>query len=196
MHGWATAYLHELHGYLCRIDVTDWHGRRLSFDQGMSRAVELLATAGTSGKILLVGNGGSAAIASHLHNDLCKEAGLRAMVFYDQPLLTALANDLGYEEVFAHALARWSTPGDLLLAISSSGQSANILRAVEVATLHGCRVITFSGFSPTNPLRRLGDVNFYVPAHTYGFVEVAHMVLAHGLADQLLAVRCHAAGRN
>ncbi len=189
----ATAYLQELSAYLHSVQVTDWHGQRLSLDQGMAKAVEMLVSAGaTAGKVMLIGNGGSAAIVSHLHNDLCKEAGLRALVFYEQPLLTALSNDCGYDSVFARPIELWGNPEDLLLAVSSSGQSENILRAVRTAMIQGCQVITFSGFRSDNPLRRLGDVNFYVPAQAYGFVEITHMALAHCLADHVVLVGCRA----
>jgi D-sedoheptulose 7-phosphate isomerase len=136
---------------------------------------------------MLIGNGGSAAIVSHVQNDLCKQAGIRALVFTEPPLLTALGNDCGYDSVFELPVELWASSGDLLIAVSSSGRSENILRAVHAATLQGCQIVTLSGFQADNPLRCMGDVNFYVPAHTYGFVESAHMALAHCLIDHVVA---------
>src|SRR5262249_15442866 len=155
--------------------VTDRHGVTLSADEGADRALALILSLSTNaGKIMLIGNGGSAAIVSHMQNDLCKAVGVRAMVFNEQPLLTALSNDHGYGCVFERPVELWANADDLLLAISSSGQSENILRAVQVAEARGCRIITFSGFRVDNPLRQMGDVNFYIPSHVYGYVEVAH----------------------
>jgi D-sedoheptulose 7-phosphate isomerase len=121
-----------------------------------------------------MGNGGSAAIVSHVHNDLCKAVGVRAVVFDDTPLLTALANDEGYHEVFRRPLELWADRGDLLIAVSSSGESENIVSAAASAKQKGCTLLTFTGFKPTNRLRQIGDFNIYVPAAHYGYVEIAH----------------------
>lgn len=166
------------------MQVTDRHGMAMPLNDGVSKAVELILTVGTNPrKVMAIGNGGSATIASHLQNDLCKTVGLRAMVFSEVSLLTALANDHSYQCVFEQPVELWADAGDLIIAISSSGQSQNILRAVQAATAQGCRVITLSGFSADNPLRCLGDVNFYVSSLDYGYVESAHAVLAHFLID-------------
>lgn len=135
--------------------------------------------------IFIIGNGGSAAIASHVQNDLCKGSGIRAMVFNETPLLTAYANDMSYQEAFNQMLYLWASSGDLLIAISSSGQSENILNAVKTARDRGCLVITFSGFRSENPLRLLGDINFYVPSCEYGIVETAHATILHYITDMV-----------
>ena len=183
----AKAYFHKLSELLLSLQVTDQNGVVLSFDEGTSRAVEMiLSVKSASRKVMLIGNGGSAAIASHMQNDLCKAVRVRAMVFYETPLLTALCNDDGYECVFERQVELWANAGDLLLAISSSGQSENILRAVRASVAQGCQVITLSGFSADNPLRRMGHLNFYVPSQVYGYVEPAHSVLAHFLTDRAM----------
>ena len=114
-----------------------------------------------------------------------RTAGLRALAFNDPSALTCLGNDLGYENVFAKQLEFHARPGDLLIAISSSGMSPNILGAVKEARARGCKVVTYSGFSESNALRRTGDVNFYVRGQDkeYGFVEVAHLALCHAVLD-------------
>jgi D-sedoheptulose 7-phosphate isomerase len=133
--------------------------------------------------IYIIGNGGSAAIASHVQNDLCKGAGVRAMVFHETPLLTAYSNDISYEDAYAESLKLWAEPRDLLIAISSSGRSKNILNAVRVAKKMGGSVITLSGFSHDNPLRRMGDINIYVQSDEYGIVETAHATILHYITD-------------
>jgi D-sedoheptulose 7-phosphate isomerase len=137
---------------------------------------------------MLAGNGGSAALVSHMQNDLCKAIGVRALVFNEQPLLMALANDHGYGCVFERPIELWAEPSDLVVTVSSSGKSENILRAVRASVARGCQVITFSGFSPDNPLRQMGDLNFYVRSDVYGYVETAHAVLTHYMTDQAMSI--------
>mgnify|MGYP001340853424 CR=1 FL=1 len=167
-----------------KVEVTDSERAIVPLERAAHRAIDLILRLKDEGrKVLLIGNGGSAAIASHTHNDLCKAVGVRAMVFVESPLLTALSNDHGYDCVFERPVELWAAAGDLMIAISSSGRSENILRAVRVSRGRGCGIITFSGFQTDNPLRRLGDLNFYVPSPVYGHVELVHSVLAHFLTD-------------
>ena len=180
----AQAYLAGLASLFSLVEATTAEGRDLAIDAAIEPAVRmLLALRSGRRKAMLVGNGGSAAIVSHIQNDLFKMVGLRAIVFTEQPLLTALSNDDGYETVFRQPVERWAERGDLLLAISSSGESNNIVTAVAAARERGCEVLTFSGFSPANRLRQMGDVNFYVPAASYGYVEMTHAVLCHCICD-------------
>lgn len=183
----VSEYLRVLSELTLSTEVTDGHGTTLSLDEGASRAVQMILTVGAaSRKVMLVGNGGSAAIVSHVQNDICKAVGVRAMVFTEQPLLTALANDNGYVSVYEQPVKLWAEAGDLLLAVSSSGQSENILRAVSASTERNCGVITLSGFKPENPLRRQGDINFYVRSEFYGYVENAHRALTHFMTDRAM----------
>ena len=119
-----------------------------------------------------------------MHTDLYKGSGVRGMVFTEPSLLTALANDDGYGSAYAQQTHLWGDPGDLLITVSSSGKSENILRAAQAARDNGCKVITLTGFAPDNPSRRLGDLNFYVNSLEYGFVETAHAALTHYITDQ------------
>jgi D-sedoheptulose 7-phosphate isomerase len=185
----VTDYFATLYQLLNSIEVTDQHGATLSLEKGAENAVKMILAVKTANqKVLLAGNGGSASIVSHVQNDLCKAAGVRAMVFTEQPLLTALANDDGYGSVFEWPICLWAEPGDLLLTVSSSGQSENIVRALAAAREKECLVITLSGFDPDNTSRQMGDLNFYVPSHVYGYVETAHTALAHFLTS--MAVAC------
>ena len=185
----VTDYFQTLSESMLTMKVTDRSGAALSLEEGAERAVEMiLQTWSDSRKVMLAGNGGSAAVVSHVHNDLCKAAGVRALVFTEQPLLTALANDDGYGSVFEKPIELWAEPGDLLVTVSSSGKSENIVRALEAARKLGCRIITLSGFGPENPSRQIGELNFYVGSDVYGYVETAHSALLHFLTDRAKAI--------
>jgi D-sedoheptulose 7-phosphate isomerase len=136
--------------------------------------------------IYLVGNGASASMASHIAADLAKNAHVHTEVFSDLSLITALANDLGYQEVFAEPLRRRMKEGDMLVAISSSGQSPNIFRACLEAKHREGIVITLSAMKPDNPLRSEGMINFYLPAKSYGLAETGHAALLHYWMDQMV----------
>lgn len=160
----------------------------ISLNEGVIKTVDRIKSAKTAGnKVLIIGNGGSAAIASHIHVDLCNSVGVKALVFGDVPLLTALSNDYGYIYVYERQIKLWAEKEDLLIAISSSGQSENILRAVRLARDLGAFIVTLSGFKTDNPLRSMGDINFYVNSDFYGYVESTHSVLAHYLTDRASA---------
>ena len=104
-------------------------------------------------------------------------------------MLTCLANDLGYDKVFAKQIELYAQSGDLVIAISSSGRSANILNAVKAARAAKCEVISLSGFMPDNPLRGLGDINFYIDSDLYGFVEIGHLTICHAILDFICGLR-------
>lgn len=180
----VTGYFQKLSELLLGLQVTDGDGTVLSLDEATDKAVDMiLRVKQVSRKVMLIGNGGSAAIASHMQNDLCKAVGVRAIVFNEPSLLTALSNDYGYECVFEQPVKLWADTSDVLLAISSSGQSKNILRGVRASLTRGCHVITLSGFSADNSLRHTGHLNFYVSSQVYGYVELVHSVLTHFLTD-------------
>jgi D-sedoheptulose 7-phosphate isomerase len=104
-------------------------------------------------------------------------------------MLTCLGNDLGYDRVFAKQVELYARADDLVIAISSSGRSANILNAVKAARAAKCAVVTLSGFTADNPLRRLGDINFYVASDRYGFVEIGHLTICHAILDFICGLR-------
>ena len=128
------------------------------------------------GKIMVAGNGGSAAIASHCAIDFTKNAGLRTVCFCDPSLVTCLANDYGYERWLEKALALYADQGDLVVLISSSGKSANVINAAVYAKKEGLTVVTLSGFDRDNPLRSLGHLNFWVDSRAYNIVEMTHQI--------------------
>lgn len=152
----------------------------------LSCALGLLERAFTEGRqVFIAGNGGSAATASHMANDFAKGVaeeggrGLRAIALSDNvPLITAIANDRGYTEVFAEQLLTLGHPGDVLVVISGSGNSANIVRAVEVAQGMQIRTIALLGMGG-GQVAQMADVSVVVPSDDYGPIEDIHMVLDH-----------------
>ncbi|MCP4373356.1 MAG: SIS domain-containing protein [Deltaproteobacteria bacterium] len=183
----ATLYTAMLNDLLLRTKVTNSDRTEIKLDSGVDNAVNaILDIYNSDKKTMVIGNGGSAAIASHMQNDLCKAVGVKSLVFNDQPLLTALANDNRYGSVFEYPINMWAQQNDLLIGISSSGESENILRGARTAKERGCRLITFSGFHMDNQLRKLGDINFYTPSSECGYVEVVHSALTHMITDMVI----------
>lgn len=165
-------------------------GQSFSFADGIDQCVQLILAAQQAGKkVMMVGNGGSAGITSHLAVDFWKNGKIKATAFNDSSLLTCISNDYSFQDVFAKPIEMFGEAGDVLIAISSSGSSANILNAVTAAEKNGCSVITLSGFAVDNKLRKIGDVNFFVPAFSYGFVEVLHTHIIHCMLDAKMY--CH-----
>jgi D-sedoheptulose 7-phosphate isomerase len=154
-----------------------------------SLSTELLGVRGRSKKVVLVGNGGSAAIASHVAVDLTKVLGIRAINFNEADLITCFANDFGYEQWVARAIEFYANAGDVAVLISSSGRSANIINSAVRARELGLRVVTMSGFTPDNPLRKLGDVNLWVNSGAYNIVETVHQTWLLAAVDKLAADR-------
>ena len=160
--------------------------RTLRLDDGVGHLLDMLATLRKAGAtVFVLGNGGSAAVAAHIQNDLVNKGQVRAQVLHEPSLLTCMSNDFGYDDAFARLVGLYARHGDLLLTISSSGKSANMLNAVAAARRVGATVVTLSGFAPGNPLRTQGDLNFWSPSDDYGEVEISHLFLLHYVADRL-----------
>jgi D-sedoheptulose 7-phosphate isomerase len=141
---------------------------------------------GSGGKIIIAGNGGSAAMAAHLAIDFTKAAKIRAICFNEASLITCYANDFGYEHWVEKALESYADEGDLLIIISSSGKSPNLLNAARQAKKMGLSTITFSGFVPDNPLKQLGDFNFWVDSKGYNIVEMTHHIWLVSIVDHII----------
>jgi D-sedoheptulose 7-phosphate isomerase len=156
-------------------------------DFDLKKTVVLVKAAKDQGhKVIFIGNGGSSAIASHMAADYQKTGRIPAMCLTDVPMVTALSNDLSYERVFTEQIHFHGEPGDILFAISSSGQSQNILDASHLANAQYMTVITLSGFKENNPLRSMGEVNFYVPCSNYRVVENVHLAICHQILESIL----------
>ncbi|MFZ3089120.1 MAG: SIS domain-containing protein [Nitrospirota bacterium] len=190
MREFAENYYNNLFNFANAIQVTDSKGKRLPFSHGIEDVGSLIMGQTNSGqKVIFIGNGGSAAIASHMAIDFWKNGGMKAISFNDGPQLTCLGNDYGYKHVFEKPIDMFADAGDILIAISSSGKSENILLGVQAARTKGCRVVTISGFEEDNPLSSLGEINFYVPSKAYGPVEVLHHSICHCIIDTIMKVK-------
>jgi len=135
------------------------------------------------GKLVFAGNGASAAIAAHCALDFTKQAGVRAVTFNNPSLITAFANDYGYEHWVARAIDFYAEQRDIVVLISSSGKSPNMVNAAKYAKEKGMELITFSGFSIDNPLKQMGDLNFWVNSKAYNIVECIHMIWLTAVID-------------
>ncbi len=183
-------YSKTLFDRLRKVAATDREGRPLAIQAALDSWRDLTAEAKGRDKVhYFIGNGASATMASHMALDCAKNAGIRALAFNDVASLTALGNDLGYDQSFAAPLRWHARPGDLLVAISSSGRSPNILAAIAAARDKECRIVTLTGMREDNPGRRGGDLNFYVPGRTYGCVECVHQILLHCWLDQCMGLK-------
>lgn len=136
--------------------------------------------------IFFIGNGGSSAIASHMTADYMKNGGMNTYSLYDNALTTCMGNDYGYEYVFSRPLEFLIREGDLLVAISSSGNSANILNAIRVAKEKHAEVLTLTGFEENNQAKQMGDYNLYVPCMEYGIVESIHNLILQEIVDIIM----------
>ncbi len=143
----------------------------------------LKETVEKKGKIFVIGNGGSAGIASHFATDLLKGIEIPAMTLFDSNIMTCLSNDYGYEHVFSVPLKRLLRKEDSLVAISSSGNSKNIVNAAQVAVDHKISLITLSGFKKDNLLRKMGNLNIWINQEDYGLVETGHFFILHTIID-------------
>ena len=180
-----TEYIKKLEEMLGRVLFTDEDGKDLSsFDDAMNQIVNLFQqTKECDQKLFFIGNGGSAAIAIHMTADFMKNGGMKTCSMYDGALVTCLGNDYGYEYIFSKQVERFGEEGDLLVAISSSGNSPNIVNGVSAAKTNGMKVITLSGFKDDNKIRQMGHYNLYVPIEHYGIVESIHNLILQEIVD-------------
>jgi len=127
-------------------------------------------------KLIFAGNGASASISSHAATDYTQHAKVRAVAFNDHNLITAFGNDYGYEHWVARALEAYADPGDVVVLISSSGSSPNIVNAAKYAQERELTCVTFSGFSANNPLRPLGQPSLWLDCDDYNVIECTHLL--------------------
>jgi len=137
-------------------------------------------------KLMIAGNGGSAALSSHVSVDFTKAAGVRAINFNEADLLTCFANDYGFHKIYEKAIEFYGDSGDALILVSSSGSSQNVVNAAKRAKELNMSVITFSGFQSDNPLRSQGDFNFWVDSSAYNIVEMTHHVWLLSIVDYII----------
>lgn len=140
----------------------------------------------TGGKVIIAGNGGSAAIASHVSVDLTKNANVRSINFNEADLITCFANDFGYEKWLEKAIEFYADKNDVAILISSSGKSLNIINGAQKSRDLGLKVITFSGFTSDNPLMQMGNINFWVDSCEYNIVEMTHHIWLLAMVDRII----------
>lgn len=169
------------------VQFTTKDNQVLGFEAGMDCLVSMFLNIKSSKKsVFFIGNGGSSAIASHMTADFMKNGGMNTYSLYDSAVTTCMGNDYGYGYIFSRPMEFLVRKGDLLVAISSSGNSSNIINAIETARLKGAAVITFTGFEPNNRAKQMGDVNVYVPCKKYGIVESIHNMMLQQVVDLIM----------
>lgn len=159
----------------------------ISYDEGIQQLLDLFSKhKKNKSNLFFIGNGGSSAIASHMTADFMKNGGMNTYSLYDNAVTTCMGNDYGYEYIFSKPLEFLVKENDLLVAISSSGNSKNIVNAIQVAADRNAEIITLTGFKPDNQARRLGNLNVYVPSEKYGIVESIHNLILQQIVDMIM----------
>jgi D-sedoheptulose 7-phosphate isomerase len=180
-------YIDDLYYNFINTKATNLKGKEIEFNNALIKSAEIITKANASGKkVIFIGNGGSAATASHKALDYWFTGKVKGVAFSDHANLTAVSNDFGYQNVFVNQIERFANKGDILFAISSSGNSENIILAVRKARNLGCKVLTFSGFKRTNHLRKLGDLNFYTSSSHYNQIESIDLLLCDCILEIIL----------
>tara|TARA_B100000029_G_scaffold313830_1_gene306294 strand:+ start:704 stop:1276 length:573 start_codon:yes stop_codon:yes gene_type:complete len=147
----------------------------------------IIAASSNNKKTIIIGNGGSAAIASHFAVDLTKNAKTRCINFNESDLITCFANDYGYERWAEKAIEFYGDEGDVLIGISSSGSSKNILNACQIARkMKFSKIITLSGMNNENKLKMLGDINLWVDSKAYNLIENVHQFWLLAIVDMII----------
>lgn len=181
------AYLNEIKKLLDHISITDNVFNQYEYGDGLHKMVELIKKCKTErGCLYICGNGGSAGIAQHMTADYLKNGGVRTYNMYGQSTITCISNDLTYEYVFCKQLEMLANSDDILIAISSSGESENIVKAIHTMQSLGGKIITFTGFQSGNRIRLMGDYNVYVPTEHYGMVESIHNLILQQIVDVIV----------
>jgi D-sedoheptulose 7-phosphate isomerase len=158
-----------------------------SYDDGIDALLNLFTKhKENQTQLFFIGNGGSSAIASHMTADYMKNGGMNTYSLYDNAVTTCMGNDYGYEYIFSRPMEFLVHENDLVVAISSSGNSMNIVNAIETAKKRRATVVTFTGFKADNKSKQLGDVNVYVPSEKYGIVESIHNLILQQIVDMIM----------
>jgi len=162
-------------------------GREAPLEEGLNALMqELLDARSRDASVWWVGNGGSASLCAHFSQDIVNKMKVRSFAFMDAALLTCMSNDYGYSEVFRRPLDTMARAGDVLVVISSSGESENILRCAELAHENGLRLITVSAFQSDNSLwHHEANVSLHMPCQHYGIAETGHSILLHAVIETM-----------
>ena len=180
-------YISELMHTLDQTRIYIENDTALDYDAGMQTLVECFTRhKKEETQIFFIGNGGSSAIASHMTADFMKNGGMKTYSLYDNAVTTCMGNDYGYEYVFSRPLEFLGQERDLLVAVSSSGNSQNIVNAISMANVKDMETVTFTGFKENNKSRQLGMINVYVPSEKYGIVESIHNLMLQQVVDMIM----------
>ena len=181
-------YIKELLEKMEHVEIwKDTSEKCKNYDEGIKLLLEVFTTHKRKrSQLFFVGNGGSSAIASHMTADFMKNGGMNTYSLYDNAVTTCMGNDYGYEYIFSRPMEFLVREGDLVVAISSSGNSENIVNAIESARIKKATVITLTGFQPQNRAKQMGDINVYVPCEKYGMVESIHNLILQQVADLIM----------
>ena len=167
---------------------------QLIFESGYESKIKELvdfikAIKKSSKRIYLMGNGASAAISSHIANDLTKATKTKALTFHDPSLITCFGNDFGYDNWMKEALNHFSEDGDLVILISSSGKSENIVKAARFCKKNKLKLVSLTGPSPNKEVIDSSEINFRVNSNIYNIVECIHMIILTSAIDQINMVK-------
>jgi len=178
-------YIENFNSILSKIKIFGKEGNEMSFQEALRNVFSYFNQCKLEDKfIYLIGNGGSNAIISHLSVDLIKACHLKAFPITDSSILTCYANDYGYANVFSQLLEKLMRQGDMLIAVSSSGESDNIVNAVSKFSVNNTNpIVTLTAFHKFNRVMKSGDVNFWLDTMDYGFAEIGHALILHYLTD-------------
>ena len=146
----------------------------------------ILQSKDKGGKLIFAGNGASASIANHASLDFTKQGKVRSVNFNESAFITAFSNDYGYDEWIKKALEFYAESHDVLILISSSGNSPNVINAAKLANEKGINLITFTGFSKDNPLKKRGNINFWIDSKAYNVIEGIHQIWLLSICDLII----------
>ena len=155
----------------------------------------LIKSSRNGGKILIFGNGGSAAIASHVSVDLTKNAKIRSVNFNESDLITCFSNDYGFERWVEKSVDFYADKKDCLILISSSGKSKNMINACKAAKRKKIKIISFTGHSKNNPLSRISDLSLWINSKAYNFIENTHQLWLLTICDLIIGKKEYSAKR-
>lgn len=182
-------FINQIKNLFEKTKVSKKGGKEMNVEEAKKEVLKMISRAKQEKrKLIFIGNGGSAAIAQHKALDFNLQGKIKAISVPDQTVLTCFANDLGFENIFSRQIENWGEKGDILIAISSSGSSKNIVLGVKTAQRKKMKVITFSGFKKENSLRKMGDLNFWVPAENFNQVEAVHLLLLDWILEDLAKI--------
>jgi D-sedoheptulose 7-phosphate isomerase len=155
----------------------------------------LLSVSKKNGKILIFGNGGSAAISSHVSVDLTKNANIRTVNFNESDLITCFSNDYGYDRWVEKSIDFYADRKDVVILISSSGKSMNMINACKAAKRKKIKVISLTGHSQNNPLSKLSNISLWINSKAYNFIENTHQIWLLTICDLIIGKREYSAKR-